>query len=199
MPDPSTSFTSPSLLLRVRGEQPDAWTRLAELYTPLVYSWCRQLGADADVASDVTQEVFATVFQKLDKFRKEKATDSFRGWLWTVTRNKVKDHFRKQADKPVAKGGTDARLLLQELPENEPDSTLHAIKPERSLLAKALDCVRAEFEPKTWQAFWLTKIQELPTVEVASELGMSTGAVRKARFRVLHRLRKELGDLVGII
>jgi hypothetical protein len=32
--------------------------------------------------------------------------------------------------------------------------------------------------------------------DVAADLGMSPGAVRVAKYRVLHRLREELGDLM---
>ena len=52
MAPPSTSGTasafrtSPSLLLRVQGNDQDAWTRLVNLYAPLVYHWCRRAGLD---------------------------------------------------------------------------------------------------------------------------------------------------------
>jgi RNA polymerase sigma-70 factor (ECF subfamily) len=55
--------------------------------------------------------------------------------------------------------------------------------------------VRGEFEPRTWQAFWKTAVDGRPVKDVADELGMSPGAVRVAKSRVLHRLRDELGDL----
>jgi RNA polymerase sigma-70 factor, ECF subfamily len=63
------------------------------------------------------------------------------------------------------------------------------------LFHRALDMIRAEFEPRTWQAFWQTTIDDRAPKDVAADLGMSPGAVRVAKSRVLHRLREELGDL----
>jgi RNA polymerase sigma-70 factor (ECF subfamily) len=56
--------------------------------------------------------------------------------------------------------------------------------------------VRGEFEERTWQAFWQTVIGGRAPRDVAADLGMSPGAVRVAKSRVLHRLREELGDLM---
>jgi DNA-directed RNA polymerase specialized sigma24 family protein len=56
--------------------------------------------------------------------------------------------------------------------------------------------VQAEFEERTWQAFWRATIDEEPTADIAADLGMSAGAVRKAKFRVLRRLRSEFENLI---
>ncbi|MDP6719668.1 MAG: sigma-70 family RNA polymerase sigma factor, partial [Pirellulaceae bacterium] len=55
---PSISTT---LLVRVQQMQPDAWARLVEVFGPIVYRWCRQSGLSGHDASDVVQEVFASV------------------------------------------------------------------------------------------------------------------------------------------
>jgi RNA polymerase sigma-70 factor (ECF subfamily) len=51
-----------------------------------------------------------------------------------------------------------------------------------------------EFEERTWQAFWRTAVDGRSAADVGAELGMTPGAVRVAKSRVLHRLREELGD-----
>jgi RNA polymerase sigma-70 factor (ECF subfamily) len=56
--------------------------------------------------------------------------------------------------------------------------------------------VRDEFEERTWQAFWLTAVEGRPADDVAADLGVSAAAVRKAKSRVLHRLKEELGELL---
>ena len=57
--------------------------------------------------------------------------------------------------------------------------------------------IREEFEPRTWQAFWQTAVEGRAASDVAADFGMSPGAVRVAKSRVLHRLRAELGELPG--
>ena len=60
---------------------------------------------------------------------------------------------------------------------------------------RALELVRAEFEPRSWGAFWRVEIDKQTAKDVAEELGMTPAAVRMAKSRVLRRVREELGDL----
>ena len=85
---------SKTLLERVRADDQGAWTRLADFCAPLVYTWCRRFGVPAEDAADLLQDVLLTVHCKLGTFRRDRPGDTFRGWLWTVTRNKIHDFFR---------------------------------------------------------------------------------------------------------
>ena len=49
--------------------------------------------------------------------------------------------------------------------------------------------------PKTWQAFELTAIEQLPSNEVAERLEMRLEAVYKAKSNVLKLLREEVEGL----
>src|SRR5262249_36174615 len=120
------------------------------------------------------------------------------GWLRTITRNKVRDLFRRRGREPDGVGGTDAHRRLAQLPapgpieEGDPDAAAGG----RGLVHPALELIRSEFEERTWQAFWRTTVAGQVPKDVAADLGMSPGAVRVAKSRVLHRLREELGDLL---
>src|SRR5436190_19761952 len=87
----STS-TSRSLLARVHANDPDAWTRLITLYAPLVRHWCRKLSLPDQEIADVFQEVCKAVAGHIQEFRKVEHKDTFRGWLRTITKNKVLDY-----------------------------------------------------------------------------------------------------------
>ena len=95
-----------SLLRRVRERDGAAWTRLSRVYGPLIYEWCRRVGTPPADAADVVQEVFVAVYRSLDNFQAANPQDSFRGWLWTITRNKLRDLHRREAVTPRAVGGT---------------------------------------------------------------------------------------------
>lgn len=199
--DPARSADSGSisstLLERVRSLRPEAWQRLVDLYGPLVYRWCRQSGLGPEDAADVVQEVFGAVARSVGGFRRTSPGDSFRAWLGTITRNKIRDHFRRSQGRPGAKGGTDAQQLLLELPEpTDPTSPSDRHEVEGLLSRRALDLVRAEFENRTWEAFWRTAVDGQSAGDAAEDLGMSVLAVYKAKSRVLRRLRHELGDLL---
>lgn len=197
MASESPSSTSTNLLLRLRSEDEDAWPLLLEIYGPLVYGWARGAKLQADDARDVAQEVFRAVHVKLAQFRRDRPGDSFRGWLWTITRNKVRDHFRQLSDRPRAAGGTEAQIKLLDLPDEpaEPSSS-DGRREIRSVHLRALEQVKSQFESKTWEAFWRATIEEEPVAEIAASMGTSVWAVYKARSRVLQRLRGELGELL---
>ncbi|MHC5540288.1 RNA polymerase sigma factor, partial [Singulisphaera rosea] len=64
------------------------------------------------------------------------------------------------------------------------------------LYSRALELVRNEFEDRTWQMFWLSVVDDRSTADIAAQFGISSVAVRKAKSRVLLRLRQEIGDLI---
>jgi RNA polymerase sigma-70 factor (ECF subfamily) len=187
--------TSLTLLDRVRAGDDDAWRRLFALYGPLVVHWCGRSGVGGQDADDVCQDVFKAVATGLTNFRRDRPGDTFRGWLRVVTRSKLLDHFERRQRQPDAQGGTDAHLRLQQVAE--PDLPEDTPEELTGLYHRALDLVRGEFEPATWDAFWRVTVDGHPTAVVAADLGVTTAAVRKAKSRVLGRLRQELGDLIA--
>jgi len=192
----STS-TSRSLLHDLRANNPGAWNRLVHLYSPLVWQWCRKMQVPAQDIADVFQEVFQAVAGHLDRFRSDRPGDTFRGWLRTITQNKIHDHFRRRQHEPQAAGGTEAKAWWSRVAE-APDSEMETVESsaeDNLLFHRALEMIEGEFEPSTWRAFWRVVVDGQSPHDVASELGTSAGAVRVAKCRVLHRLRQELGDV----
>lgn len=187
-----SASTSTSLLEQVRRRDAEAWSRLARLYTPLVYRWARQCGLQSSDAADVAQEAFLAVAAHLDGFRKDKAGGSFRGWLWTITRNQVRLHFRRLKDRPLAVGGTDAFRALSETPDVLAEDEPLPAGGRDGLVHRALELVRQDFQEQTWRAFLAVTIQGRLATDVAAELGMTPAAVRQAKYRVLCRLHDEL-------
>ena len=193
--DLSPSGTSSSLLDRVKADEAGAWDRLVTLYAPLLYHWCRKWKLQEEDLADVFQEVFKTLVIHIGGFRREREGDTFRGWLRTITRNKVLDHFRKQGRE--ADGGSDANQRLARIPAPEDDANdPEEAEAMRRLFLRGLDLIRDEFEERTWKAFWGTAIEGRSPQDVGTRLSMSPGAVRVAKSRVLQRLREELGDVL---
>jgi RNA polymerase sigma-70 factor (ECF subfamily) len=186
------------LLARVQADEAQAWERLVNLYAPLVFHWCRSRGLQDQDVADVVQEVFRAVVAHVGSFRKERAADTFRGWLRRIAQNKLHDHFRRRGREAMGVGGSSAQDRLAQLPGPEPaeDDLVPDEEGERILFARALDLIREEFAEQTWAAFWRTAVEGRSAKDVAADLGMTPGAVRVAKCRVLHRLREELGDLM---
>jgi RNA polymerase sigma-70 factor (ECF subfamily) len=196
--------TSRSLLASARQDDPAAWVRLVQLYEPLLTAWCRRLRVAEQDLGDVLQDVFAAVASNLGRFRKERPHDTFRGWLSMIARNKVRDYYRRRADRPVAAGGTEASLRLAQVADHDSlaaqcdlrDGELAENYAFGEVLQRALSSIRPEFHEQTWQAFWSVVVEGHATADVAAALSMRPGAVRVCKSRVLARLRRELGDLL---
>ncbi|MCA9084353.1 MAG: sigma-70 family RNA polymerase sigma factor [Planctomycetaceae bacterium] len=198
MSSATTNSTSLSLLNLVRRNDPDAWDTFVHLYAPLVYSWCRAAGLQPADVADVAQEVFQTLNQRLDTFEPgRRQIGAFRAWLWGITRLKLLEHHRAECRQPVGQGGSAARLRIEQLQTDvdEADTAMN-LNSEQILLTAALKILKSEFEPQTWQAFWLVSAEGLVAREVAERLNMTAKAVRQAKYRVARRTREFLdGEL----
>lgn len=184
--------THASLLERLRrpGQQ-DAWERFVELYTPLLYSWARRVGLQDPDAADLVQDVFATLVQKMPAFVYD-PQQSFRAWLRTVTLNQWRDNGKRRGRRPLA-GNADA---LADVPSPEDGDAFWEAEYRQHLVGRALEVIRAEFQPTTWKACWGFLVEGRPAADVAAELGLSENAVYIAKCRVLRRLRRELEGLL---
>lgn len=189
--------TSPSLLGKAKAGEDEAWRRLVDLYSPLLYTWCRRQGLQAEDAKDVAQDVFASVAKSIESFRRDRPGDSFRGWLWTITSHKIRDHFRRRNGQAEARGGTDAQIQLAELPEESSGTSFtsppggHCSNAEQ----RAIELARAGVEERTWQAFWRVAVEGEDVAEVAKALGITTQAVYDAKYRIRRKIRQELESL----
>lgn len=194
----SGGSTSRSLLAGAKLANPAAWERLVMLYAPFVAACCRRWGvAEQDIA-DILQDVFGAVASHLERFRCERPGDTFRGWLATIARNKVRDYYQRQSREPAAAGGTEATMRLQQVfDSSHVDEEIHAggEPPWTEVLLQALESIRSEFHERTWQAFWGVAVEGRNAADVGADLNMQSGTVRVSKSRVLQRLRRELGDL----
>lgn len=171
--------------------QEAAWQRFVELYAPLIFHWARAEGMSVDEAADLVQDVLTLLIVKLPEFQYD-PRQRFRGWLRTITANKVRDHQRRQTKQPAM--GIDATL---EHIASEPASTLSEdAEYYEFVLHRALELMQAEFRNETWQACWRLVVDGQSALDVAQELGLSLNSVYLAKSRVLHRLREELQDLM---
>ncbi len=183
--------TSVNLLRRLREPQAEtAWQRFVELYAPLIFHWGRQQGLNATDATDLVQDVFVTLIEKLPEFEYD-PNQRFRGWLRTIAVHRGSDLRRRQNIRPQT-GFDDA---IQRQPDTAAD--LFVEEEYRCLLVyRALELLRTEFRETTWQAGWLQIVEAQKPLAVAQQLKLPLNAVYLAKSRILARLREELDGLL---
>ncbi len=191
----SSGRTCSSLIVRAQAQDAAAWEELADLYGPLIYGWTRRQGLSAEDAADVLQDVLRRVAGGIEGFRGDGHSGSFRAWLWTITRNQIRDHIAAARRGPQAVGGTDQHVRLHDVPEELPDDETKLADDAR-LLHRLLESVRGDFSEQTWSVFRRSAVEAEDTAAIAADLGMTHRAIRQAKHRVMKRLREEFGDLI---
>ena len=188
-------LTRITLLTRLKdGRDTQAWTEFVHLYGPVVYGFARKRGLQDADAADLMQEVLRSVARNASKMEYDPKRGTFRGWLYTVTRNKIYNFLSSQKNRARGVGDSAAHERLEAIPDRhgeDPDADWD-LEYQRGLSAKAMDRVKVEFQSNTWRAFWGTAVEGRPAGEVGMELKMSPGAVYVAKSRVLARLRDEV-------
>ncbi len=162
----------------------------------MIYRWCRRAGLQPNDAEELHQEVFCNVAQHVARFRHDRPGDSFRAWLRTITRNKLHDFFRRARHRAEPRGGSSAQEQLQQVAGADPAASVPDGDPhdDRELRLRAMELVRGEFEPRTWEAFWQVAVRGRAPADVAQDLDLTLAAVYQAKYRVLKRIRRELDE-----
>ncbi len=194
---------SSSLLERLQLQEPDAWQRLVRLYYPLVRDWCRRAGLQPADAADVAQEVFRGLAGSLQRFDRDEGRNSFRGWMYGITRRQLLAFHRQRRERPAASGGTEAQLRMSETPESvcgelsdDVSQLADAANDHTRLMRRALTLIRGDVQEHTWQAFWRSVVEGHAAADIAADLGVSVNTVYLAKARLLRRLREEFGELL---
>ena len=193
-----TNTTSISLLGRIADQGDNsAWTRLLEIYRPFIRQRVAAYPDLRDQIEDITQEVLMVLMRELPTFQRQRL-GSFRSFLRTITLNQLRSAARKTRRQPRALG--DQHDLAEQIEELADPASIAATEwdkaHDKAVLRKIIDCIKGDFEEKTWKAFQHYGLEKRPLSEVASELEMTTNAVMLAKSRILRRLREEADGLV---
>jgi RNA polymerase sigma-70 factor (ECF subfamily) len=183
--------TPVSLLQRLRQPgQREAWARFVDLYGPLLLYWARRAGLSEEDAADAVQDIFTRLVQELPRFTYDPGR-RFRGYLYTVARNHLRNRLTRARGVPIA-----ADAFPDYLAAPDPVEEVWEREHRQFVVRRALEIMRADFEPATWQACWQLVVDGRPAAEVGAALGLTANAVYLARLRVLRRLHRELDGLL---
>lgn len=190
--------TRASLILRLPDEQDvAAWDEVVAVYGPLVYRLARRRGLQPADADDLVQEVLAAVSRSIEQWLQNPNRGRFRAWLFCIVRNTAINFLTRPKHKPLATGGSDAAVALENCPAALPTDDGFDVTYRRELFRLAARQVRKAVTENTWQAFWQTTMGDHSVSKVAEKLNMTTGSVYIARSRVMARLRELVRELEG--
>lgn len=189
-------LTRASLLVQIRdGSNHAAWQEFIKLYGPVIYGFARKRGLQDADAADLMQDVLRSVSSAIARLDYDRAQGTFRGWLFTITRNKIFSFLSARRIRPQGSGDTTTNRLLDTQPDGDDGSQAWELEYQRRLASIAMDRVKGEFQENTWRAFWLTAVEGTAVADVSRETGLSPGAIYVAKSRVLARLKDEVEAL----
>lgn len=141
----------------------DAFQQLCELFGCQIVAFLRNRCRDPQSADDIAQEVWLKVW----KARTDYTNDNFRGWIFQIAKRTLIDHQRKTARRKEVAGIVETDFVHD----------AGEFSDERETQLQALrDCLN-EVGGDFVQVLRMRLIDELPTEQIAEEIGQSAGTV----------------------
>ncbi len=177
----STPSVSAEVMRRAVGRDPAAFGEVYEAHLGRIYRHVRYRIADADLAEDITSQVFLRAWQAIARYEPREGRP-FLAWLFTIANNLIIDHHRRAKREFT---GIDADR-----------HTSHTDDPEASAINTDLhDQIRAaisRLKPEYQLIVSLRLIEDMEYEDIARIIGKKPGALRVTLFRALNQLRDDL-------
>jgi len=188
---PTHELTRASLILRLQdAEDVAAWDEFATIYGPVVFNVATSHGFQAADADNLVQEVFMAVAGSVSNWLERDDRGSFRAWLLRIARNAAVDMITQKATRSLGRDGIEAQVHLANLRAQTQLSSALDLEFERMVFQWASERVRESVAERTWQAFWLTSIEDLSVEAAATKLNTRPGNIYFARSRVMARIKE---------
>lgn len=159
-----------ALVRAARAGDQAAFGALYERYARVVHG-IMLAHAPPDAADDLVQDVFERALRQIRGLRDDRA---FAGWLITIARNRVRDHWRRE---PVS----------EELPERAAE----AAAPAQAEAARVLEAIR-ELPEAYRETLLLRLVEGMTGPEIAARVGITPESVRVNLHRGMKMLREAL-------
>ncbi|MCO6510550.1 MAG: sigma-70 family RNA polymerase sigma factor [Aridibacter famidurans] len=177
-----------ALLKACRKGDETAWDDLVDRYQRLVFAIPRRAGLPESEAADILQEVFLTLFQKLDEIEQP---EKIRSWLVTTAKFKTWGVVRSE------KG------LRAPATEEEMENEMASLEDENPLIEDALVTMEQQHLVRTALKKLEERCQQILSMiyltepsasyaEVADAIGVGATSISPLRARCLKKLEKIL-------
>ena len=143
----------------------------------LIYSYVKNWSA----AEDLVQEVFITVFQKVDTLEKEA---SVKAWIFSIAANKSKDYLGSWHYRKLLFTNTFSTKTNKESPEE-----LLIKQQQKTVLSEAVFALPVKYR----EVIIFFYYQELRIEEISTILGINSSTIRTRLARARDLLNQKLG------
>ncbi len=158
-----------------------AMQRLWSQHAPHIDAVVRRLCGDAELAADISQEVWMQIFRALPSYRGD---SQFGTWAHRIAVNRTLNALRKIR-----------RIAKLEI-EIEDDSAVTENDSDRTFMAESIEQAMNRLSPGARTVFVLHDIEGYTHGEIGEELGITPGGSKSQLFKARAKLRKLLAHLV---
>ena len=167
----------------LQENDPLAWRQIINLYSDRLYAYAMSLSSDHDVASDIVQQVFISLFESKDRLDPQYSLKSF---LYRSTYNLFVDNYRKKKSMSILHEQY-YHMLEQFVTNTDEEDFLKKVNILNDLI---------ETLPlKTKEVFTLSKHNGLTNLEISEILDISVKTVEGHITRAFKLLRKMASSL----
>lgn len=173
--------------LQLKNSDQAAFSEIFDRYQPLLYRHAYKWLQDRDVAKDIIQEVFITIWDKRGSITYK---DNLSGYLYTVLRNCILRHIQLDQRKQIYFNSLESHLTEGE------NITDHLIREKQ--LKAIIEKEVAALPEKMREVFQLSRNTQLSHSEIAARLGISELTVKTQVKNALRVLRMRLGFITYV-
>ncbi len=165
-----------------RGDE-KAFEQIYSRYSPIVFRTAKQFLQNDQLAADLLQDIFITIWIRRDSFVK---VNNISAYLITMSRNLALTYLRD-----LAKEVTEKEKWAAVLPdtENETEQRLN-----RKTLGKILEESINQLPPQQKRVFSLAKLEGLSYEEIAGKMNISTTTVKQHIIAANKSVRRRLEE-----
>lgn len=170
-----------------RGDE-TAWNDLVDRYQRLIITIPRRAGLSEEQAADILQEVFLTLFEKLDEIEQP---DKIRSWIVTTAKFKTWGLVRSEKGFYSPETEEEMEREMAGLPDTSPLADERLIELEQQ---HQIRTALQELEERCRTILSMIYLRDAAAsyVEVASAIGVGETSISPMRARCLKKLAKIL-------
>ncbi|MBL8934873.1 MAG: sigma-70 family RNA polymerase sigma factor, partial [Archangium sp.] len=173
------------LLSKLRRNDPSAFETLVRLHQDRVYDFCVRMLNDREEAFDLTQEIFLSIHQNVDKFR---ADAKLTTWIFRISRNhclnRLKYLKRRGRGRSEEFGEVNEKAISESMGGSSQPDDLVVKNRERQLVHQAIE----ELDEEQRSLVVLRDVEGLSYDEIMEITELPEGTVKSR----LHRAREKL-------
>lgn len=179
---------SDKIILRAQQGDRDAFNKLVSLWYKRIYNFAHKYFNDHDLASEIAQKTFISLYQNLTSMRD---MTRFKSWIYTIALNKCREEERMSGRRAkvivISKDGEEQSAQVHDDQQNRPDQTV--IRKE---LSELLLAVLAQLADEQREVIIMKEYEGLKFREIAEILGISENTVKSRLYYGFKHLKKIL-------